>query len=70
MDLSTDDGTMIGKDEEYIYQFINWNPWGTALLFQRIPLGGAYQPEIVMYDVDSGNTKVLTPNGSFPMWLP
>jgi Tol biopolymer transport system component len=63
-------GPMIGGEPDFTYGFYRWNPWSTALVFQRTRLGGQPNSEIAVYQLDTGKIQVLSEGGSWPYWLP
>jgi Tol biopolymer transport system component len=63
-------GTTIGGEANYAYGNYRWNPWGTAVAFQRSLLGGEYASEIGVYSLETGKTQILAASGTTPQWLP
>lgn len=63
------DGIVIAGDPEYTYNSPQWDPWGSALLFQQFKLRGQYKPEIGLWQEGSNQSTVLT-EGILPQWLP
>ncbi|MDP1546272.1 MAG: hypothetical protein Q8L87_09640 [Anaerolineales bacterium] len=63
------DGIVITNDPEYAYNSPQWDPWGSALIFQQFKLRGAYKPEIGLWQDGSGETIILA-EGLMPHWLP
>lgn len=63
------DGVIIADQPEYTYNSPQWNPWGTALVFQQFKLKGAFQPEIGVWASGMEEPLVLT-QGLMPHWLP
>ncbi len=68
--------TMLTDDPLYASTFFYWNPAGTALAVQRLPLldGGITdplsRPEIWVVDIVSGDGLRLAHNGYLPRWIP
>ncbi|MBL8061581.1 MAG: hypothetical protein JNK32_01060 [Anaerolineales bacterium] len=63
------DGIVIAGDPEYTYNSPQWDPWGSALLFQQFKLRGQYKPEIGLWQEGSNQSTVLI-EGIMPQWLP
>jgi Tol biopolymer transport system component len=63
-------GPTIGGDPDITYGFYRWDPWGTALVFQRTRLGGDSDTEIAIYRLATGKIQVLAEGGGWPQWLP
>jgi hypothetical protein len=63
------DGIIIANDPQYTYSSPQWNPWGTALLFQQFKLRGQYKPEISLWQEGSNQSTVII-EGILPQWLP
>ena len=63
------DGIVITNDPEYAYNSPQWDPWGTALIFQQFKLRGAYNPEIGLWR-DGSIEPVIFAKGLMPHWLP
>jgi WD40 repeat protein len=63
-------GPTIGNEPDYLYGFYRWDPWGTALVFQRTHLGDDPNPQIAIYRLDTGEMQVLAEHGGWPQWLP
>ena len=72
------DGTyeMLTDDPEYASTFFYWNPTGTQLVSQRLPLGAngmsdpLSRPEIWVIDAVTGDGIRLAHNGYLPRWIP
>lgn len=63
------DGIVVAGDPEYTYNSPQWDPWGSALLFQQFKLKGQYKPEISLWQEGSSESNVLV-EGILPQWLP
>ena len=63
------DGIIIAGDPEYTYTSPQWDPWGSALLFQQFKLKGQYNPEIGLWQSDTNLSTVFS-QGILPQWLP
>lgn len=64
-------GTVVANDLGYIYNNYTFRPDGQALVYQRLSLeSGNVTPQVLMYDIGTGENSLLVANGSFPAWLP
>lgn len=63
------DGIVIASDPQYTYNSPQWDPWGSALLFQQFKLKGQYKPEIGLWQNGTNQTAIFT-EGILPQWLP
>lgn len=63
-------GPMIPGQADATDGFYSWDPSGTRLVFQRTPLKGQYQPDILLYDMNTGLVQPLVENASWPQWIP
>lgn len=63
------DGILIADEPEYTYNAPQWDPWGSALVFQQFRLKGVNSPEIAYWQDGFDAPKFLT-NGILPQWLP
>lgn len=63
------DGVVIANDPEYTYNSPQWDPWGSALLFQQFKPKGRYKPEIGLWQSDTNQSTILT-EGILPQWQP
>ncbi len=76
VDPTNASATMLTDDPLYASTFFYWNPAGTALAVQRLPLldGGITdplsRPEIWVVDAVSGDGLRLAHNGYLPRWIP
>jgi Tol biopolymer transport system component len=69
--LSMLGGPMIPGQPDSTDGFYSWDASsGTKLLFQRTPLKGQYQPGILLYDMNTGQTSTVAQNASWPQWIP
>ncbi|GAB4495684.1 MAG: hypothetical protein OHK0010_32860 [Anaerolineales bacterium] len=62
-------GPTIASEPDFTYDFYQWDPWGTALVFQQTNLTDEYHPAAVVWTPIQG-TRVLVENAIFPRWLP
>ncbi len=62
-------GPIIASEPGFTYDFYQWDPWGTALVFQQTNLAGEYRPAVVTWTPMQG-MRVLVENAIFPRWLP
>lgn len=62
-------GPMVADEPGFTYDFYQWDPWGTALVFQQANLNDTYRPEVVVWTPIQG-MRILHENGTFPRWLP
>jgi Tol biopolymer transport system component len=61
----------ITSDPSYTHSAYRWNPWGTALVVQRVPLGTPFpKPELVVWSAVSGETQVVAVDGTLAQWMP
>lgn len=63
------DGIIIAGDPEYTYTSPQWDPWGSALLFQQFKLKGQYKPEVGLWQEGTNQSAIIT-EGILPQWLP
>ena len=63
------DGIVITSDPDYTYNSPQWDPWGSALLFQQFKMRGQYKPEIGLWQSDTNISTVFS-EGILPQWLP
>jgi Tol biopolymer transport system component len=63
-------GPMIPGQPDSTDGFYSWDSSGTKLLFQRTPLKGQYQPDILLYDMNIGEIYTVVKNASWPQWIP
>jgi Tol biopolymer transport system component len=63
-------GPMIPGQPDSTDGFYSWDSSGTKLLFQRTPLKGQYQPNILLYDMNIGEISTVVKNASWPQWIP
>jgi TolB protein len=65
------DARPITTDPAYVPFVYHWAPLGQAAIFQRIKLGEAYPvPEVLIWSADTGQTRPVVTDGTFPLWLP
>ncbi len=61
----------IASDADYTYGSYRWDPWGERLLIQRVPLGTPFpKPEIVVWELNTGQTRVAAVDATLAQWLP
>ncbi len=61
----------ITSDEEYYSAHYSWDPQGGAVLFQRVKLGDSQSdPEVMVWDRTTAQTRMLVSDGALPSWLP
>jgi TolB protein len=65
------DGRPITADAAYTFGGYRWDPWGTALVFQRFELNKPFAvPELVVWDRATDALRVLVADAATPDWLP
>jgi Tol biopolymer transport system component len=65
------DARPIVRDPAYDYGGYSWDPWGTAILFQRFPLGVADgRPEVMIWYMGDAEPHVVTSDAWWGRWLP
>ncbi|MBI2333799.1 MAG: hypothetical protein HYU84_16875, partial [Chloroflexi bacterium] len=52
-------GITVADDPEYTYNSPQWDPWGSALLFQQFKLKGQYKPEIGLWQEGTNQSEVI-----------
>lgn len=61
----------VTTDPAYTHGGYHWDAWGTALTYQRFPMGVPFAvPEIVVWEAASGAERVLAQDASLPTWAP
>lgn len=61
----------VTADFTYTHGWYSWAPDGSALVYQRYKLGSAEnKPEVVVWDLATGQEKVIATSAGFPAWLP
>jgi TolB protein len=61
----------ITDEPGYAHGSYRWDPWGTALVIQRVPLGTPFpKPELVVWSVETGRLQVVAVDGTLAQWLP
>jgi Tol biopolymer transport system component len=71
--IPLDGSTMeeITSDATYTCAAYHWDPWGTALVFQRFPQGqSGGTPEVGVWQRSSRQITMLAKNAALPEWLP
>ena len=69
LDPSLLEGIVIAQDPDYTYNSPQWDPWGSALLFQQFKMRGQFKPEIGLWREGTNQATVLA-EGILPQWLP
>jgi hypothetical protein len=69
MDTGTLGGQMIAEQPDYIYSNPQWDPWGTALLFQQFNFKEKPLSQISIWRPDWKEPQILA-DGILPHWLP
>ena len=69
LDPSLLEGIVIAQDPDYTYNSPQWDPWGSALLFQQFKMRGQFKPEIGLWREGTNESTVLA-EGILPQWLP
>ena len=69
LDPSLLEGIVIAQDPDYTYNSPQWDPWGSALLFQQFKMRGQFKPEIGLWHEGTNQATVLA-EGILPQWLP
>jgi TolB protein len=65
------DARAITTDPQYTYGNYQWDPWGGALLMQRVQLGVPFpKPELVVWDLATNTTRVVAEDATLAQWLP
>jgi Tol biopolymer transport system component len=55
----------------YNYAAYQWDPWGTAIIFQRFPQGqSGGEPEVGVWEKANGKITILAQNAAMPAWMP
>jgi len=61
----------ITADHNYSHGGFHWSPTGNQVVYQRYSLGSSKAtPEILLWDRDSGTSKLIIENAAIPQWLP
>lgn len=68
--LSMLGGPMIPGQPDATDGFYSWDASGSKLLFQRTPLRSQYRPDILLYDIDTGQVTIIVENAAWPQWIP
>jgi len=69
VDLRHLGGSMFANEESMSYRSPRWDPWGQALVFQKLQLKGTYRSEVVLWKPGMISTKTLA-EGFSPHWMP
>jgi TolB protein len=65
------DARAITSDPAYTHGSYKWDPWGTALVIQRVPLATPFpKPELVIWSAVTGETRPAAVDGTLAQWLP
>jgi hypothetical protein len=71
MPLDASFAERITDDPEFIHYYYSWDPWGTAVVYQRIRTGvGGVKPEIMVWSRDTYESRRIAEEGSGPVWSP
>ena len=71
VDLATKKFEAITTDHNYSHGGFHWSPTGDQVVYQRFLLGSSKAtPEIFIWDVDTGKSRLITENAAIPEWLP
>ncbi|KPL77853.1 hypothetical protein ADN00_08195 [Ornatilinea apprima] len=62
---------VITTDQNFTHGAYSWSPDGSRLLYQQFEVGktGA-QPEVAIWEMATGEHKVIAQNAFFPRWVP
>ncbi|NIS81041.1 MAG: hypothetical protein GTO14_12720 [Anaerolineales bacterium] len=61
----------IADDPRYTYGGYRWDPWGQAIVFQRLSVGiPDAVPDVLLWHMDTGETHVFAKDAALPAWLP
>lgn len=62
---------VIANDPLYYYGAYQWSPDGEAVVFQQFNTPNSDStPQLMIWDVETGESRVLTLNAALPLWLP
>lgn len=68
------DGTqahVVGSEPGFTYGGYRWDPWGRAIAYQRLELENPdAEPEVLVWQMDSGRTSYVVRGAGMPAWLP
>ncbi len=71
LDLETGAATPLVTDPDYSSGQVTVSPNGEQLAFQRFALGqSGARPQIWLYDLKTGDLRLLANNATLPRWLP
>jgi len=71
VDLGSKKLEPITNDHNYSHGGFHWSPTGNQVVYQRYSLGSSKAtPEILLWDRDSGTSKLIIENAAIPQWLP
>jgi len=66
-----DEAKPIASDPAFTYGGYSWDPAGSAVVFQRIPLATPdARPDVLVWDMDQQSTEVLAQDAWLARWLP
>jgi TolB protein len=72
--LMRPDGTearAITADPRFTHGSYHWDPWGRALVIQRVQLGVPYpKPELAVWSLDTNESHVVAVDATLAQWLP
>ncbi len=61
----------ISDTPQYTHGSYRWDPWGRALVIQRVQLGTPFpKPELVVWTLATNETHVVAVDGTLAQWLP
>ena len=61
----------ITQDGRYAHASYSWDLSGRYLLFQRLKTGSSdAEPEILIWDSETDQTRLIAKNAALPRWLP
>lgn len=62
---------VVSGDPDYLHADLSWDPWGTQLLFKRIPLGVPFpEQEVWLWSGVDNSLRQILPDAMLPAWLP
>ena len=71
IDLETKKFEAITTDYNFSHGGFHWSPTGDQVVYQRFLLGSSKAtPEIIIWDVTTGKSRLIAENAAIPIWLP
>ncbi|NPV57748.1 MAG: hypothetical protein HPY76_13920 [Anaerolineae bacterium] len=71
IDAQTYDIQWITQDARYTHSSHQWSPASDALVYQRFELGSSqFEPEIWLWDMETGASRLVSEQAGMPRWLP